>query len=333
MAATGSAVDRRDPRGTSLLAAVMLFVVMLATVSTLTREMFAEPAQRLWMASDAMIKVVDSQSGSTLSQIDVDGVLRAFALESGGAAVWAVVGDELREYAGNGELRRALPLEIPSEGRAALALDRASGDIWIATDTIVILLDAGGQRRWSRPLRGPLVELALDARRSWVWVATADQLELLDDQGRLLQQLSLINIGPVRALAYDPHLDQAWIIGDGTLERYTWEGERTLAKVLPVDHDLTKAVVDGQGGLWAASALKLFHFDAEGEAASLSTRLSMGSAGGPIDLVSDAAEGAVWVAGRDDLRRIGYSGALLSKMALPDAGDTPWLQAMLETGG
>lgn len=305
----------RSRRSDIPLFAPVLMVALLVTTVVIAREAWSPPRGELWVADGNAIASIEPDSGRRRVHIGVGPEFRAFAVDPGARMVWALAGDELRGYAASGELQHSAQLDIAPDGDAAMAVESRSGRLWLATDAEVFLFDVHGRSHWSRPLRGPVIAISPDLRRSWLWIATADQVSLLDEHGRLIQQLNFLSTGPLRAIEYDPVLDQAWVVSDLGVQRMSWEGKGVPINGAPPLGSAAQIASDRHGGLWVAADGRLLHFD--GSSWFESVRLGAEDADLIVDLFVGPGSRSVWAASSRQLARYGRSAVLLERFDLP----------------
>lgn len=303
----------------------VLMVALLVTTVVIAREALVPPRGELWVADGNTISSIEPASGRTRTHIGVGPDFRAFAVDPHARTVWALAGTELRGYAESGELRHSAALSVAPDGHAMLAVEPQSGRLWLATDAEVFLFDADGRAHWSRPLRGPVLGISPDLRRSWLWVATPDQVSLLDEQGRLIQQINFLSAGVLRAIEYDPVLDQVWAVSDLGVRRMNWEGKAVAVDGAPPLRSAAQIATDRHGGLWVAADGRLLHFD--GSSWFESVRFGAADADRIVDLFVDVGSRSVWAASSRQLARYGASAVLLERFDLPSPRSAaPWVK-------
>lgn len=298
------------------LAGTLLAVVALAATATVMRDVGAAPPARAWLVAGTSLAVIARDSGRAVHRIDAGGEIRAFALDPSRDRAWVLVGAELRAYSKAGDKLGAFVLDVPAQGRVALA---ANGQgVWLADDSAVLLVNDRGAVVSSRAVRGPLVDISPNEDHSALWVLTTEELLLLDQQARALQQLSLLSSGALRALSYDPLLKQVWVLSDLTVQRYTWEGVRTFAKTDSALAPFTDIAADLRGGLWARSGRELIHLAADGRIGHVT--LAWGRDERASDMAVDPHDRSVWLVSRETLRYFSPDGILFAKLHVPRVG-------------
>lgn len=221
-------------------------------------------ARALWVAAQRDLYKVAPDSGAAAALA----VLRhpqALAVDALHDVLWVYRQGSLDAFdaAGKNVVDVALPRNVEHGDHPRLAVDGASGVVWLAMGPTLHRMDQKGQWQASYRLRHEIQALALDTKRAWLWVAQDGTIAAFDNSGHQQLERTLERRAPSLALAYDAKLDQLWLMDDHGLTRLAADGTATLAA--KVKGDLTNSIAaDGAGGLWAAGEGALAHFDGAG---------------------------------------------------------------------
>ena len=219
-------------------------------------------ARALWVtAQRELYKVApDNGAAAALAALRRPQTLAVDALHD---VLWVYWQGSLKAFDSTGKqlVDAALPRNVEHGDHPRLAVDGASGVVWLAIGPTLHRFDQHGQLQASYRLRHAVHALALDTKRAWLWVVQDSNIVAFDGSGH--QQLEHPLAQSAQSLAYDAKLDQLWLMGEHNVTRLAADGTLTLE--VKVKGDLSNSIAaDGAGGLWAAGDGVLAHFDGAG---------------------------------------------------------------------
>lgn len=272
----------------------------------------------LWVAqSQGIVKVVD---GVGTLQIPSAAAVEALAVDGKRERVWAYAGKQLRSYDFDGQALSTTALDPPAGNPALLAVDARAERVWLAVHSQVMLLDGQGRLLRQARLPNPVAGMTVDAKRSLLWVAHKNVLEVYDASGERLAELAVPEARAVHALDYDAQLDEVWVAADDSVRRFAPNGSQVLRAPLSLLARPNAMAADQDGGLWITDSRQVVRLNGAG-GVDFVVEPSL-DALGPfvVSLAADARDHSAWIATQRRVAHYGADGALLAEVTL-DGGD------------
>lgn len=275
----------------------------------------------LWIsAGDGVFKISPADGIPVLELAGLSHIL-ALTVDETNNHVWLYSRKHLRAYDAQGKLlvNADMPRNFPGNSPAGMAVDSATGNVWIGIHHKLYHLDLQGNLQATLSLKNDITGLALDRARSRLWVAENHGLVALDKVGNTFLTINLGREDKPTGINYDASLDQVWVASKHKLARYDQAGAQIFSARLGDGIEVGRFLAaDGQGGLWAASKRKLAHFDSNGilqfTLQPFTTDPDGGGAWKIIDLASDIRSHTVWVASHRNLQQFDILSNLLQTL-------------------
>ncbi|WP_006748058.1 NHL domain-containing protein [Thioalkalivibrio paradoxus] len=266
------------------------------------------PGASLWVGATGGALLVDAVDGAILFSDYGTGELNAVAADLRRGTAWAYGRGSLYALDPGGQVSMTIPVDHGGRGNSNpvhldLAIDEASGDIWLARLGSLTVFDWRGVQLLHHPLAQPLRAMALDSGRRTAWVAGPDRLSAWTLQGEPAGEMLLGEGFDARTIAFDASLDAVWVGGAGGLRRYAIDGTLQFTQE---GSDIRLITADQAGALWATDGTWLWLLDASGhEHFALQPLYGTETVQA---LAVDPADGSAWVAGASTLQRISAHG-------------------------
>lgn len=233
--------------------------------------------------------------------------------------VWVYANQRLLRYGADGQQK----LDVALAGNPLvgdLLVDNAQQQIWIAGAYTVSRYSFQGQFIAKRVFPSLVRGLSRDVTRNTLWVATLNALYVLDASGAELRKIPMGWLEVVNALAFDPALDQAWVVVNTVLRRYDPNGQKVFQSGIPLPLLMNRLAPDGRGGAWVSGPVYARHFTAEADAGVLLRPFQGYANTFVVDQTADTVDGSVWFANERTLKHYSLDGALLHEFE-PELGD------------
>gem|GEM_PF-3552287 len=254
----------------------------------------------------SILLVVVASSSVALGRSEGSGLSSSESQDQHGTVWIAEVGGTLRLATVDGRLVGEFPLD---ESALAVAVDPLRGNVWVLTQSRILVLDFEGHERWSRVVgeTDGTADIVVAEGDGSAWFRAGQSLWNLGADGQLFQRTRLDeapvallpsrSVGAVRAVTNRRILDLDARSGAFLMERQAKPGESFRAASLD----------DGDGVVWVATEDVVYrfrdHVDPE-----IQVRLP-----GVAHLVPDGSSG-VWAAQGGDLIRIGADGEVVARV-------------------
>lgn len=279
-------------------------------------------ARVLWVSAGRSVFKVSPQDGTPTLELTALPRVQALAVDRINNRVWVYSHKHLWAYDayGNVLLDTSLPRNFHGDAPAGMVVDAAAGNVWIGHHRKLYRLDLNGNQRAVLTLDRKVRGLALDYRRSQLWVAEDRSIVVLDKEGNTVLPVYLSRAEHPTAIAYDGRLDQVWVAFEHEVARYDRTGTEIFSLALPNKIDLHHEIAaDGAGGLWLAGARALAYLDPSGQLRftlepfvdDSSQDDDAGARRKIVDLAADALDHTTWVASGRYLKQYRTDGALL----------------------
>lgn len=275
-------------------------------------------APHLWVAESNGVLKLAAADGRVLLEIprvDVD----AIAVDPAGGDVWVYAQQRLLRYDAAG--RQQLDVAIGGNPRVTeMVVDSANRQIWLAGGYTLGRYTFQGELLGKRVFPALLRGISPDRERGNLWVATLNTVHVLDAGGAQLRTVPMRLLEVANALAFDPVLDQAWVVVNATLRRFDYAGQQIYRSGVQLPLLMNRLSPDGRGGVWVSGPVTARHFTAAGDAGVMLWPFQGYADTFIVDLVADATDGSVWFANERTLKHYGLDLALRHEFE-PDLGD------------
>ncbi len=282
----------------------------------------AVPRPRLWVDAGRSLFKVSPALAEPLLEIKGLAGVRALAVDRVQDRIWVVGRRELLLFGRDGGALVAirLPHGMRENQRAALVVSDRYGAVFLGVGRDLDRFSFAGRLIWSQKLRHALVALTFDPTRGRLWLDQGRRIAVRNVTGGKVMAIrsgSAIPVGSgmgeAEALVYDPALDEVWVAGGDTLERYeaaSGVGVFTTRIAGGFDDFLAP---DGSGNLWAAGERAIGYLTGSGDLARtvrLGSRIQA--------LAADPLTRHVWVALRHEVLEYARDGERLATIPVTD---------------
>jgi hypothetical protein len=291
---------------------MVLAAAFVAAVLIVGYAFSSGPVQLTWVAESRGLIGLAQDSGLAAVEIPLAPDARAVAVDGQTQTVWTFTGLALRSFTARGEPRSTTSLLPPIGNPAILRVDPQAGRVWLAVHSQIWLFDARGAVLAQFRLPNPVIGMALDRRKSRLWVASKEALAVYDQEGRQVLQVDVDGAKVIRALDYDLSSGEVWFLADESLRRYAPDGHPTFSSRSTWFSSVAFLAADQKGGLWAASSRELAHLNGAGGIDARLTPAGAANADFIVDLVADARDHTAWLATQRSVSHYGAGGVLFA---------------------
>lgn len=274
----------------------------------------------VWLADSRGVAALSTADGELALEIGLSPDPRAIAVDGQEQRLWVYADRVLRAYDFAGHLRASTTISPPAGNPALLAVDPQAARVWLAVSTQIHLLNSAGTLLKQWRLANPVIDIALDRRRSLIWVASKGSLQVFDTNGDLAQQVDVTDLKVLRALAYDASRDEIWLAADDLVRRYDAHGVVVESTRNEWFIDVAAVVADHQGGAWLVTNRQLGRLLPAGGLALVLTPNPGANKEAIVDLAADPHDGSAWIASNSQLHHYASDGTLL-RQYLPTGAD------------
>jgi len=289
-------------------------MVMVAGFSALVAS--SGPQDRagfLWVAeSNGVLNIATDTGAIKLELLHALGIA-SVAVNDLDGSIWAYGKKRFYHHNRLGEavLEVDAPINTHGSDPADIVVDGTGGNLWMGIESTLYRFDLQGAFQELKTTPSNILAMGLERSRSILWVAQGSQIQLLDQDGALLDTIA---VAPqvITDLAYDRHLNQFWVSFADRLRRYDTAGQVVFESVGAFSGALSP---DGAGGVWVAGQRMLQHVDEDG-AVSPSIEAFAGETNpNVVDLVADPQDASVWIANQRLIRHYAIDGELLTTIS------------------
>lgn len=284
----------------------------------------------LWIAqSQGIVKFVD---GAVALEIPSAADVQAVAVDGKRQRVWAYAAKRLSSYDFDGHPLTSTTIDPPAGNPTLLAVDARAERVWLAVQNQLQLLDGLGRTLWQQRLANPVAGLAVDPKRSLLWVAHKGTLEVHDAAGERLAIVIDSGVRQIHAIDYDARRDEVWVAADDRVLRFGPNGAQAFSASLQWLARPTAIAADQDGGLWLTDSRQVAHMSGEG-VIEFGVAPSL-DALGPfvVSLVADARSHGAWIATQRRVAQYARDGGLLGEYEVSDAPSRLIRQIALPAG-
>ncbi|MFP4610492.1 MAG: Ig-like domain-containing protein, partial [Thiohalophilus sp.] len=336
-------------RGRGLLAFIILAVasVLLVAAAETTRQ----PAyiDAVWVAEQNRLVKYSRETGDTVLDIPDFEKLQKMAVDSRNGRLWAADHAALYRYDFTGkQLTRIAYADLPAaQNRAGkdkdkdrqrdqareehdtdesdarfkiekLRIDPADQSLWLLSRHTLYHLGPDGALLEHLVVDERAVDLAIAAEEEQLWLAGKRRIQVY--QKDLQQKLREVDIagrhgGAIEQIAYDPTLEQLWVLTARNLLRLNEQDSVVFEQRLKQPDTFE---IDGQGNAWLGTRRELVYLSSDGQELARLRPFDKQSEKIIRHLAVDPADQSVWAAGRHELVHADITGDIRQRI---DSGD------------